>query len=60
LGDLDVEADDTRRVGGIGIDERLAAFRVAAPAQLVRLLCRRGRRAHKHERAHDRRNIPFA
>ena len=34
--DLDVEADDLLGIGGIGLDERRAALRVAGPAQLRR------------------------
>src|SRR5581483_7396564 len=33
LGDLDVEADDLRRMSRIRFDERGAAFGIAAPAQ---------------------------
>ena len=33
LGDLDVEADDARWVGGIGFDVRRAAFGVARPSE---------------------------
>ena len=36
LRDVDLEADDARRIGGIGLDERRAAFGVAAPAQFRR------------------------
>jgi hypothetical protein len=49
-GNLDVEADDARRVGRIGFDERRAAFGVAAPAELGRGgLCRRTRRKRRDE-----------
>ena len=33
LRDLDVEADDLRRIARVGFDKRRAAFGVAAPAQ---------------------------
>ena len=33
LGDLDIEADDARRVGRIGLDIRRAAFGIAGPAE---------------------------
>jgi hypothetical protein len=38
LGNLDVEPADFRRVGGVGFDERRAAFGIARPFQF-RLLC---------------------
>jgi hypothetical protein len=39
LGDLDVEADEFRRIARIGLDERRAAFRVSRPSQRCRLRC---------------------
>ena len=38
LGDLDVEADEARWIVRVGFDERRAAFRIAAPAELGRRL----------------------
>ena len=53
LGDLDVEAAHTRRIGGISLDERSAALGIAAPHQppgVGMLLCgdetQRERRDH--------------
>src|SRR3712207_8964860 len=47
---LDVEADDARRVGRIGFDERSATLGVTAPAQLRRSLRERpaGERSEEH------------
>ena len=45
LGDLDIEADDARRVGGIGLDIRRAAFGVTGPSEKRRRLCQKRGRA---------------
>jgi hypothetical protein len=50
--DLDVEAAHARRIPGIGLDERRAAFRVAAPPQSGRCLLRQ----RQHRRRDDQGN----
>jgi hypothetical protein len=49
IGDLDVEADDFVRLGGVRFDKRCAAFRVARPEEFTGAFRRPGAHGQRYQ-----------